>query len=187
MTENYHQLDLFGYKVEAYKLNHKVTCYGYNLIIDRVGKFDVERAKAENVPMKAWNRLQKGEDVEIDGKIYTSDMVLGGARKGLKVAYCTDSRPVENIVTYAKNADIFICEGMYGDPEEANKAKEYKHMAFWEAAKLAKDAEVDELWLTHFSPALVKPKMFEHVAKKIFPNTHVAKDRYSRTLKFQEE
>lgn len=187
LNENYHELHLYGYKIEAYKLNHKVTCYGYNLVIDRIGKFDVERAKAADIPMKYWNPLQKGESV-VDGDVtYTPDMVLGEERKGLKVAYCTDSRPVENIVTYAKHADIFICEGMYGDPDEENKAKEYKHMAFWEAAKLAKLAEVDELWLTHFSPALVKPKQFEHVAKKIFHNTRVAKDRYSRTLKFQDE
>lgn len=184
LTENYQQLELNGYKIEAYRLNHKVTCYGYNLVIDRIGKFDVDRAKAAGIPVKCWNRLQKGDTVELDGTVYTPDMVLGEERKGLKVAYCTDSRPVENIVTYAKGADLFICEGMYGDPEEANKAKDYKHMAFWEAAKLAKDAEVEELWLTHFSPALVKPREFEHVAKRIFPNTKVAKDRYSKTLKF---
>ena len=82
---------------------------------------------------------------------------------------------------------MFICEGMYGNPDEANKAKEYKHMAFWEAAELAKRAEVSELWLTHFSPALAKPKEFEYVAKNIFPNTKVAKDRYSKELKFDEE
>lgn len=187
LSENYQELHLNGYKIEAYRLNHKVTCYGYNLVIDRIGKFDVERAKAANIPMKFWNPLQKGETV-VDGAItYSPDMVLGEARKGLKVSYCTDSRPVENIVTYAKGADIFICEGMYGDREEADKAREKKHMAFWEAAKLAKDAEVSELWLTHFSPALVKPKQYEHVAKKIFPNTHIAKDRYSRTLKFLDE
>jgi len=184
---NFQMIERCGYQIEAYKLKHNVTCYGYNLVINRAGKFDPARAKASNVPLPAWSALQKGEEVTIDDVIYTPDMVLGDARKGIKVAYCTDSRPVENIVTYAKHADLFICEGMYGNPDESNKAKAYKHMAFWEAAELAKKAEVTELWLTHFSPALAKPKEFEYVAKNIFPNTKVAKDRYSRELKFEED
>lgn len=184
---NYQSIERKGYLIEAYKLSHKVPCFGYNLVIKRSGKFDVDRAKAAGVPVKAWSMLQKGEVVSLDGVTYTPDMVLGDARKGLKVAYCTDTRPVENIVTYAKNADLFICEGMYGDPDEANKAKDYKHMAFWEAAELAKRAEVKELWLTHFSPALVKPRDFAHVAQKIFPNTKVAKDRFTKEMKFRDE
>lgn len=183
---DFQQIHLRGYQIEAYKLNHKVTCYGYNLVINRGGKFDADRAKAAEVPLKAWSRLQKGEVVEMDGKTYLPEMVIGEARKGIKVSYCTDTRPVENIVTYAKHADLFICEGMYGDPDEDNKAKLYKHMTFWEAAELAKRAEVTELWLTHYSPALVKPKAFEHVAKAIFPNTKAAKDRYTKELKFED-
>lgn len=187
LTEDYQLMELNGYKIEAYRLNHKVTCYGYNLILDRIGKFDVERAKSADIPIQCWNRLQKGESVDWEGVHYTPEMVLGEPRKGLKVSYCTDTRPVENIVTYAKEADLFICEGMYGDPDEANKSLAYKHMTFWEAAQLAKDAQVSELWLTHFGPALVKPKEFEYVAKAIFPNSKVAKDRYSKTLKFKGE
>ncbi len=186
LEENFQSFNRKGYRIEAYRLNHKVVCYGYNLVIDRKGKFDVDRAKSAMIPVKAWSRLQKGETVTMEGKVFTPEMVIGEERKGIKVAYCTDSRPVENIITYAKEADLFICEGMYGDPSEPNKAKEYKHMAYWEAAELAKRAGVTELWLTHFSPALVKPKEFAHVAKKIFPNTLVAKDRQTIELRFEE-
>ena len=184
---NFQEFEINGYKIQAYKLNHKVVCYGYNLVIDRAGKFDAARAKEAEIPLKLWSRLQKGETVTDQGKTYTPDMVLGADRKGIKLSYCTDSRPVENIVTYASESDLFICEGMYGDPDEANKAKDYKHMAFWEAADLAKRANVKELWLTHYSPALVRPKEFEHVAKKIFPNTKAAKDRFTKELKFSED
>jgi ribonuclease Z len=59
-------------------------------------------------------------------------------------------------------------------------------MTFWEAAELAKAAHVKTMWLTHFSPALVKPKDFEYVAQKIFPSSYVAKDRQSITLKFED-
>lgn len=186
LTDNFETMHLKGYQIEAYKLNHKITCYGYNIVINRVGKFDMERAKEANIPIKYWSILQKGKSVENEGVVYTPEMVLGKPRKGIKVTYCTDTRPVDNIRTYAKGADLFICEGMYGDPEVANKAKEYKHMTFWEAAELAKEAKVSELWLTHYSPALVRPKDFEDVARKIFKNAHVARDRYSKTLKFED-
>jgi ribonuclease Z len=186
LEEAYQNIAINGYEIEAYRLNHKVICYGYNQIIRRSGKFDADRAKSLEIPIKYWSVLQKGNEASYEGGVYTPDMVMGSERKGIKIAYCTDSRPVDNIIDYAKNADLFICEGMYGDPEEANKSKEYKHMTFQEAATLALKAEVTELWLTHFSPALVKPKEFESVAQEIFPNSHVAKDRQSVTLLFED-
>ena len=166
---------------------HKITCYGYSLNIPRLGKFNADMAKELEIPLKFWNKLQHGETVEDGGKVYTPDMVMGDARKGLKVTYCTDTRPVPVIAEMAKDSDIFICEGMYGDDSRDNKAVEYKHMTFSEAARLAKEAVVSEMWLTHFSPALIRPQDFIKNAKKIFPNTVVGKCGMSRTLKFAEE
>ena len=82
------------------------------------------------IPQKAWNKLQHGNTVEIDGTVYTPDMVMGKPRKGLKVTYCTDTRPVTAIIENAKHSDLFICEGMYGEEDKDSKAKENKHMTF---------------------------------------------------------
>ena len=180
-------LSIGGYEIDAFKVQHKITCYGYSLNIPRLGKFNADRAKELEIPLKFWNKLQHGETVEDEGKVYTPDMVMGDARRGLKVTYCTDTRPVPVIAEMAKDSDIFICEGMYGDDSRDNKAVEYKHMTFTEAAKLAKEACVSEMWLTHFSPALIRPQDFIKNAKKIFPNTIVGKCGMSRTLKFAEE
>ena len=180
-------LSIGGYELDAFKVLHKITCYGYSLNIPRLGKFNADMAKELEIPLKFWNKLQHGETVEDGGKVYTPDMVMGDARKGLKVTYCTDTRPVPVIAEMAKDSDIFICEGMYGDDSRDNKAVEYKHMTFSEAAKLAKEAVVSEMWLTHFSPALIRPQDFIKNAKKIFPNTVVGKCGMSRTLKFAEE
>ncbi|MCT4597338.1 MAG: ribonuclease Z [Vallitalea sp.] len=186
LTKEYSSIEVEGYEIEAYKLNHNVTCYGYNINIKRQGKFLIEKAKELGLPVQYWNLLQKGETVNYEGKEYSPELVLGAPRKGIKLAYCTDSRPVANIEKYAKNADLFICEGMYADVEKDNKANEYKHMTFEEAAYLAKNAQVKELWLTHFSPSLVRPKDFLYVAKDIFDNTRVGKDRLNKTLKFDD-
>ena len=176
-----------GMRINAYKVNHNITCYGYSLEIDRVGKFDVEKAKRLEIPMPLWSRLQKGETIRDETGIYTPDMVLGEPRKGIKLTYCTDSRPTKTIVENAKGSDLFICEGMYGEPEKEKKAKEYKHMTFYEAANMAKEAEVKELWLTHYSPSLVRPQEYEKQVREIFSNTVIPKDRRTTTLMFEEE
>lgn len=183
------ELKLFGYRINAFKVNHRVTCYGYSVMIDRAGKFDPEKAAANNVPMKAWSRLQKGQTVEIDGITYTQDMILGPERRGLKVTYCTDTRPVKIISEMAADADIFICEGMYGEDDKDNKAVEHKHMTFTEAAKLAAAAEPNpkEMWLTHYSPSLVNPAEYVGRIRSIFPNVIATKDLRTTTLKFVDE
>ncbi len=187
LTEAQQSVAFEGFRIEAYRVNHNVICYGYSIIVDRIGRFDVSRAEKLNIPRNYWNRLQKGEIIETENGTYTPEMVLGEQRKGLKVAYCTDTRPTEGIVRGAADADLFICEGMYGEPEKLAKAKEYKHMTFYEAAKLAKQADVGELWLTHYSPSLVRPEEYMPAVRKIFPNAVAAKDGRSVDLVFQED
>ena len=187
ITANTQTFSFDGFRIEAFKVNHNVLCYGYSLSIDRGGRFNREKAVADGIPMQLWSRLQKGETVEQDGTIYTPDMVLGEARKGLKVTYCTDTRPTDMITEHARGSDLLILEGMYGEPDKLSKAKEYKHMTMYEAAKIARQAEVPQLWLTHYSPSLLRPEEFMGEVKKIFPNTIAAKDGRTVELKFSEE
>ncbi|MCI8269932.1 MAG: ribonuclease Z [Lachnospiraceae bacterium] len=187
LEENRQQLCLGPYVIDAYRVNHNVACYGYAISIPRAGRFDVERAKAQNIPMKAWSRLQKGETLEIDGTCYTPEMVLGPRRRGLKVVYCTDTRPVPVITEYAADADLFICEGMYGEDGKEVKAREHKHMTMYEAALLAQKAQPRELWLTHYSPSLTRPEEFIDKVRKIFPRAKAARDGWTAELTFDEE
>ncbi len=180
-------LEINGYRITAFKVNHNVLCYGYTLEILRNGKFSPERAKEQEIPLKFWNPLQKGQTIEEEGRIYTPDMVLGPARKGIKVTYTTDTRPTESILKNAADSDLFICEGMYGEEDKADKAKGYKHMTFKEAAVLAKEAAVKELWLTHYSPSLIRPDDFMEEVRRIFPNAYPGKDGKSMELNFEEE
>lgn len=181
------QFKFNGFKIEAFRAHHNVPCYGYSIVIPRAGKFMPEKAAENNVPMKCWNRLQKGELVELDGILYTPDMVLGEGRKGIKLTYCTDSRPTPLIAESAKDSDLFICEGMYGETEKETKAEEYKHMTFYEAAKLARIAQPKQLWLTHYSPSLVRAEEYMDKVRSIFPAAKAGKDLMSIELKFEEE
>ena len=180
-------LELNGYRITAFRVNHNVTCYGYTLEILRQGKFSPDSASAHEIPLKFWNPLQKGQTVEDEGRIYTPDMVLGPPRKGIKLTYTTDTRPTESILRNAKGSDLFICEGMYGEDDKIEKAKGYKHMTFREAATLARDAEVGEMWLTHYSPSLVRPDDYMDTVREIFPNSYPGRDGKSVELNFEED
>jgi ribonuclease Z len=181
------ELNLCGYRIHAFRVNHNITCYGYSLEIDRAGKFQLDKAARLDIPKPFWGRLQKGETVTIGDNTYTPDMVMGEPRRGIKVVYCTDTRPTASIAANAKGADLFICEGMYGEKGKEAKAASYKHMTFYEAARLARDADVKEMWLTHYSPSLTRPEEYMDEVRRIFPRAVAGKDRKSVELDFEEE
>ena len=186
ITEPEQSFELNGYRLTAFRLRHTVICYGYTIEIDRAGKFDVQRAMEQEIPKEYWKHLQRGENLELEGRKLTPDMVLGPPRKGIKLTYCTDTRPTDSIRQHAKGSDLFICEGMYGEKEKAAKAVEYKHMTFYEAAEIARDAEVKEMWLTHYSPSLTRPEEYMDDVRTIFPRAIAGKDRMTTELDFPE-
>ena len=186
ITEPEQSFELNGYRLTAFRVRHNVICYGYTIEIDRAGKFDVQRAMEQEIPKEYWKHLQRGENLEREGRKLTPDMVLGPPRKGIKLTYCTDTRPTDSIRQHAKGSDLFICEGMYGEKEKAAKAVEYKHMTFYEAAEIARDAEVKEMWLTHYSPSLTRPEEYMDDVRTIFPRAIAGKDRMTTELDFPE-
>ncbi|WP_368490432.1 ribonuclease Z [Clostridium sp. BJN0013] len=186
----FHGKDKYFQKIGYFNINilsvdHGMPCFAYSIDIQRSRKFDKEKALKNKVPLIFWSKLQKGEEVKKGDKLYTPDMVLGHRRRGLKISYCTDSRPDKKLVEFVNKSDVFICEGMYGDDKELDKAILYKHMIFSEAAIIAKEAEVEELWLTHFSPSMVEPQAYLENAKNIFKNTIIGQDRYVKNINFK--
>lgn len=180
----------FNYKdinIKAFKLAHQISCYGYSFKLSRRGKFNLKKAEDLEIPVEYWSTLQKGEQVVFEGKLFTSDMVMGKERKGIKIAYCTDTRPCENIIKYTKDCDLLVLEGMYGTDENANKAVQYKHMTMIEACEIASIVRPEELWLTHFSPSNVYPVEYKEELKKIFDNVFIPKDGWIKELKFKDE
>ena len=112
-------------------------------------------------------------------------MVLGDNRKGIKISFITDTRPIFTIPEFINNSDLFICEAMYGDNLDISKAIKNKHMTFKEAANLAKLGNVKKLLLTHFSPSLEDPNLYIKNATDEFENTVIGKDRHSISLNFE--
>lgn len=176
-----------GMEITAFRVQHNIVCYAYEISVRRKGRSDAARAKAQEIPLRFWNPLQKGETIEDGERIYTPEMVLGEERKGLKVVYATDTRPVPAITEHALNADLLVCEGMYGEPGMDKKAREHRHMTMQEAAQIGKDAQPVNMWLTHYSPSLVRPDQYMSSVHAIYPNVIAAKDGQEITLKFEDE
>lgn len=180
-------LELGDFTISVVPVDHRIPCFAYGIEIKRQPKFMLAKARENNIPQKYWKRLQYGESIKEGEQTYEPSMVQGEERKGIKVGYCTDGRPSEGIVELIKGADLFICEGLYGDLESQAQAAKYKHMTYTEAATMAKQAKVKELWLTHFSPANVNTSEGIHYATNIFSNTMLGQDRKVTTLLFDGE
>ncbi|HHV45865.1 MAG TPA: ribonuclease Z [Tissierellia bacterium] len=176
----------FDLRISTIELDHSVPCIGYGIYVPRKPKFSVEKAISNGVPKFLWKALQDGKSVTYEGILYHPGMVLEGERRGIKLSYITDTRPIGAIIPFIKGSDIFICEGTYGHEEDHEKAVRNKHMTFSEAASLAQKGDVKQLLLTHFSPSLKNPGEYLENARNIFKNTCVAWDRLVRSIKFEE-
>ena len=174
--------EIAGLEINTLPLRHKVPCLGYSVTYHRKPVFNPEKAAALNIPVTYYKYLHAGDSVEIDGKTYTPDMVLDGERKPIKITYCTDTRPFDGMADFAAGSDLFICEGMYCDDEMRDKMDEKHHMLFSDAAEIAKKAKVPELWLTHYSPALIRPSDYKDEVCRLFENTVISTDGMKKTI-----
>lgn len=181
LTENENEFSEIGLKITAFAVKHSVPCLGYRLTLERAPAFDADRAKALKIPVSLWSVLQRGESASG----FSPSDVLGAPRKGLSIVYSTDTRPLDVIASYGKDADLMILEGMYGEGESMERAEQTSHMTMCEAAEIAKRAGARSLWLTHYSPAVPNPEDYEAKVKAIFPETTLGFDGLSLKLKFE--
>jgi ribonuclease Z len=167
-------------------LDHHVPCLGYRVDVPRGRRFDPDRARALGVPVPDWKRLQQGESVPVASRMVGPDDVLGEARRGLRLAYVTDTRPTLELPAFVAKADLLVCEGTYGDPADAENAVANRHMLFSEAAEIARQANARRLWLTHFSAKMLDPERYAGYATEIFSDTTVAHDGLTTTIRFDD-
>lgn len=170
--------------ISTLELEHSTNCLGYSFYFRRKQKFDVKSATLNEIPKMFWNRLQKNETIIHHEKTYLPSMVLGKERRGIKLCFTTDTRPIPEIATFIKGSDLFICEGTYGNEDDIEKAIKNKHMTFREAAQLALDGQVQELLLTHFSPSMHNPCEYKDRAERTFKNSIIGFDRFVKIMSF---
>jgi ribonuclease Z len=167
-----------GFDVHARLLDHTAPCLGYCVVEhDRPGTFDVARARELGVPEgPLYRALQNGSDVTLDdGRVVPSAAVVGPPRRGRRIAYCTDTRPCRATIELARGADVLVHESTYGDDMQA-EAGERGHSTAADAARVAAEAGVRRLILTHISPRYIDASPLLAEARAIFPETELAAD-----------
>lgn len=168
------------------RTRHRVPSRGYRFYLRRPGLFHAEKAERLGIPQKFWGMLQHGEAVPLeDGRVITPDQVLGGDRKGLSVVFSGDTAPCKALTEAASGADLFICEATYGDDSFSAQADEYGHCTFSQSARMARDAAVQRLWLTHYSQILRNPEEALPQATSIFPAAECGVDGLQLTLRWE--
>ena len=187
IIDDYSPFAAIGLTITPFPLRHEMPCIGYQFHLPRPALFDPIRARAQEIPVKLWSILQRGETVSMDGQTYYPHQVLGQPRRGITFVYATDTRPVPGIVRMGQDSDLMILEGMYGAEEKLPLAHKNCHMLFREAAQLARDAGTKRLLLTHFSTSIETPEEFLPNAQAVFPETTCATDGMTLTLRYPEE
>ncbi len=167
------------YDLVVGEASHKGECLAYAVVEHaRLGRFDPTVARALGIPEgPLWGKLHKGESVpDATGRMVTSAELVGPPRPGLKVVYSGDTVPCASVRMLAKDADLLIHEATFGE-DERERALETRHSTARDAATVARDANVKQLWLTHISARYSReaPELAAE-ARAVFPETKVAKD-----------
>lgn len=166
------------YEVNASWVDHSIPSLAYALVEkERPGRFYPEKALSLEIPEgPLWSRLQHGKEVILsNGQVISPKQVLGPPRPGRKIVYSGDTRPCDAIVRLAEGADLLIYEATLDD-ELTEKARESGHSTPSQGAKVAKEAKVKRLVITHISARYDNADVLLQQAKKIFPNTQLAED-----------
>jgi ribonuclease Z len=171
------------FSVSCLPLKHRITSYGYRVTErDRPGRFNVELAQSLGVPSgPLFGRLKNGESIELaDGRVVHGRELSGATIEGRAVVYCTDTTYCRNSVALSEHADALIHEATFATEDEP-LAVQSIHSTAAMAARVASEAQVRQLLLTHFSPRYTKesavtPDDLLAQARAIFPRTEMARD-----------
>jgi ribonuclease Z len=165
------------FRIRAARADHSIEAWSYVFEeLPRPGKFNPQKALALGIPEgKKWSSLQRGRKVAVRGQKVFPSQVLGPSRPGRKVGYSGDTRPSRTLAKFFADVDVLIFDSTFAT-KDSDKAAERKHSTSAEAAKLASEAQVGRLVLTHFSARYKGPGQLVREARRVFPDTIAARD-----------
>ena len=186
-----------GAFIEAVPTEHRVPSQGYAFKLKRRPKFRPDEAKRLEIPVALWKQIMEDDPVmpvRVNGKVLTENgrivrgiHLMGKERKGIHVVFTGDTMPCESILQVSNHADILIHDATYGENNQADEALLWGHSTFEQAAALAKSANVDQLWLTHFSQSMRNPADYLGNATEVFANTVCSYDGLTTHLEYSNE
>ena len=177
------------YDMLAFETDHRTDTIGWAMVEhQRLGRFDPERARALGIPEgPLWGKIHKGQPVTLeDGREVTPAELVGPTRAGRTVVYTGDTRPSLAVITASRGADLLIHEATFGTDEQ-ERAGETGHSTAAQAARVAEQAGVRNLVLTHISPRYTRdaPELLAE-ARAVFPDVTIAKDGLTIDVPFPD-
>jgi ribonuclease Z len=166
-----------GVRVEAFPVAHRgPDCFGYAFIEDSRRPFLPEKAEELGVPVGPIRKeLVEGREAKLsDGRVIPAEAVLGPERRGAKLIHVGDCARTDNLLDICRQADALVIESTYLE-YEVELARQFGHLTARDAATLARDAGVGQLFLTHISRRYREKDVLAE-ALEIFSNTSVARD-----------
>jgi ribonuclease Z len=179
-------LETENYEVFTAPLNHVIPCWGFRFSEkSRPGLFDERKAEELGIPSGPLRRnLVQGQSIQLaDGRKIQPEEVVGPRRPGLQFAYCLDTQPCDAVLELAQGCDCLVHEATFGQDMQAEATK-WGHSTAADAARMAKEAGVKQLVLTHLSSRYLGSELLLEEARAIFQNSHVAEDLWSMDLKY---
>jgi ribonuclease Z len=167
------------YDIVVFETEHRADTVGYALVEhQRLGRFNPDQARALGIPEgQLWGQLHQGKTVTLpDGRTIGPTDLVGAPRRGRRLVYTGDTRPHLPVIEAAREADLLVHEATFAG-DEAERAQETGHSTAAEAAKVAHDAGVRRLVLTHISSRYnLDASELLAEAKAVFPETVIARD-----------
>jgi ribonuclease Z len=167
------------YEIVVFETEHRADTVGYALVEHtRLGRFNPDRARELGIPEgPLWGQLHKGTTVTLaDGRTVGPANLVGPPRPGRTLVYSGDTRPHLSVVEAARGADLLVHEATFGG-DEMERARETGHSTAAEAARVALDAGVRRLVLTHISSRYTRDAAeLLAEARSVFPETMIARD-----------
>jgi len=167
------------YEIAVFETEHRADTVGYALVEHlRLGRFNPDRAVELGIPEgPLWGQLHKGKTVTLaDGQTVGPANLVGPPRPGRKLVYSGDTRPHLPVVEASRGADLLVHEATFGG-DEMERARETGHSTAAEAARVALDAGVRRLVLTHISSRYNRDAAeLLAEARAVFPETVIARD-----------
>jgi ribonuclease Z len=167
------------YDIVVFETEHRADTVGYALVEhQRLGRFNPDRARELGIPEgPLWGQLHKGKAVTLeDGRTFAPSDLVGPPRSGRTLVYTGDTRPNLSVIEAARGADLLVHEATFGG-DELERARETGHSTASEAARVALEAGVRRLVLTHISSRYNRDASeLLAEAKAVFPETAIARD-----------
>ena len=183
-TEPILVLDDLKLTVKAVPLKHRIETYGY-LFEEKLKerKLNIEAVNNIGVETCDYRNIKLGKDyIKDNGEVVENSVLTFSPPKPLSYAYCSDTAYEPKIIEWIKGINLLYHESTFLE-EHSELASKTGHSTAKQAAEIAKQSEVGNLLLGHFSARYKDRNVFLEEAKPYFNKTEVASESMEISFK----